>query len=187
MPESKDADFTWNEFQRRNNEELVSTFGNFAHRVLMFIDRFHDGIIPESNDLDELDRSVLHQKNLAVDGVGAYIQRCEFKKAMARIMNLASVGNQYFNEKAPWKNKGDSCLYVSACMLRTLSILIAPFLPFSAQKLWNMLGYKSSVHEQEWKSAKKNIKSQSIYKIQPLFKIIEDVGIEEQKAKLGKK
>ncbi len=188
MPESKDADFTWDEFRRRNNEELVATFGNFAHRVLTFIDKFYDGIIPEAADLDEQDMSVLADIDMAVDEVGTHIQKCEFKRGMTRIMNLASLGNQYFNEKAPWKDK-ESCgntLYVSACIARALSILITPFLPFSAQKLWNMLGYDSSVHEQEWRSAKGNIKSQRIRDVKPLFKLIEEGDIRERKAKLGK-
>ncbi len=213
MPESKDADFTWDEFKRRNNEELVSTFGNFVHRVLTFIDKFYDGTIPEAADLDERDLSILDDIDMAVDEVGIHIQKCEFKRAMARVMSLASLGNQYFNEKAPWKKRRSrenalyvgacnvyfdekaqleeegsrgNTLYVSACIVRTLSILITPFLPFSAQKLWNMLGYAGSVHEQEWESAMETVKSQCIKDVKPLFKLIEDADIKEWNAKLGK-
>ena len=188
MPESKDANFTWDEFQRRNNEELVSTFGNFAHRVLSFIERFHDGNIPEPDIMDEKDLSVLKEIELAVDEVGGFIQNCEFKRAIARVMKLASFGNQYFNEKEPWKDKAMSktTLYVSACIVRALAILMAPFLPFSAQRLWSMLGYGDSVHEQQWNSAKEHIKSQPVRDVKPLFRIIKGEDVAGQKAKLGK-
>jgi len=187
MPESKDADFSWDEFQRRNNEELVSTLGNFAHRVLTFIGRFYDGAIPEPGTLGQRDKSVMEGISATVDLVGMHIQNCEFKKAMAGVMGLASLGNQYFNEKAPWKadkKAGASTLYVSACIVKSLSILMAPFLPFSAQKLWSMLGYDDSVHEQHWHSAIEPIKPQPIKDVTPLFKMLEDKSIVEQKAKL---
>jgi len=187
MPESKDADFSWDEFQRRNNEELVSTLGNFVHRVLTFIDRFYDGVIPEPGTLDSRDKSILKEIDTAADIIGGHIQHCEFKKAMASLMSLASLGNQYFNEKEPWKTDkkaGANTLYVSACIVKSLSILTAPFLPFSAQKLWNMLGYGDSVHEQQWHSAKEPVKSRPIKDVTPLFKMLEDKDIAEQKAKL---
>ncbi|MDD2777357.1 MAG: methionine--tRNA ligase [Methanocellales archaeon] len=188
MPESKDANFTWDEFQRRNNEELVSTFGNFAHRVLSFIERFHDGIIPEPYNLDEKDLSVLKEIGLAVDVTDNFLQNCEFKKAITRVMKLASFGNQYFNEMEPWKDKAMSktTLHLSACIVKALAILIAPFLPFSAQRLWNMLGYECSVHEQRLHSAKNPIESQHIRDVKPLFRIIEGDEIAEQKTKLDR-
>jgi len=103
-------------------------------------------------------------------------------------MKLASFGNQYFNEKEPWKDKAMSktTLYVSACIVRALAILMAPFLPFSAQRLWSMLGYGDSVHEQQWNSAKEHIKSQPVRDVKPLFRIIKGEDVAGQKAKLGK-
>lgn len=188
MPESKDANFTWDEFQRRNNEELVSKLGNFAHRVLSFIEKFHDGEIPKPDVLGEKDLSMLKEIELSVDIAGEFLQNCEFKRAMARVMKLATFGNQYFNEKEPWKDKAMSktTLYVSACILRALAILMAPFLPFSAQRLWSMLGYEHSVHEQRWHSAKRAVKSQPVWDLKPLFRIIEGDEVAEQKAKLDR-
>jgi len=127
---------------------------------------------------------VLKEIGKTVDDVGRHIQDCEFKKATSGVMSLASLGNQYFNEKEPWKTDSAGTLYVSACIVRSLSILMAPFLPFSAQKLWHMLGYDGYVHEQQWNSAKEPVKSQPIKDVTPLFKILEDEDIAEQKAKL---
>ncbi len=197
MPETRDADFSWDEFQRRNNEELVSTFGNFAHRVLSFIERFYESKIPEPGKFEERDLKLLEGSKMAQGEIGELIEKCEFKRAITRLMQLATTGNQYVNEMAPWrlvktdKARGATVLYVSANLARTLAVMSAPFMPFSAQKLWQMLGYEGNIHNQSWNSATEKIAfNQPVKDVKPLFRVIESEEIEREKARLkgtGKK
>ncbi|MEM2933693.1 MAG: methionine--tRNA ligase [Methanocellales archaeon] len=191
MPETRDADFTWDEFQRRNNEELVSTFGNFAHRVLTFIERFFQARIPEPGEFQERDLKLFEEIKKAEREIGEFIEKFEFKRALNRLMQLATAGNQYLNEMEPWRlvksdrKRGATVLYAAANLARALAILSAPFLPFSAEKLWHMLGYDSSVHKQSWYSTSERIAlNQQLKEVKPLFRIIEREEIEREKAKL---
>lgn len=191
MPETRDADFTWDEFQRRNNEELVSTFGNFAHRVLTFIERFFEGRIPEPGEFEDRDLKLFEEIKKAEREIGEFIEKFEFKRASNRLMQLATAGNQYLNEMEPWRlvksdrKRGATVLYAAANLIRALAILSAPFMPFSAQKLWHMLSYDSSVHKQSWYSASERIAPNlQLRDVKPLFRIIEREEIEREKAKL---
>jgi methionyl-tRNA synthetase len=145
-PEARDADFSWRAFYQRNNDELVATYGNAVNRVLSFVGRHFGGRVPEPGVPDEADRALLAQATGAFDAVGALIEACRFKEALREVMAVAQALNRYIDAKAPWTAiRSDHvaagatlnvCLQVIGC----LAVLTAPFLPHSAQRLWEMLG-----------------------------------------------
>jgi methionyl-tRNA synthetase len=193
-PEKHDADFSLKEFQSRVNEELISTLGNFIHRVLSFIQEKNNGIIPqpvEKDYYDEEDNKIISGIDNARKEIGNHIENFRFKNALLSLMNLASLGNQYFQQKEPWrKDKGNrNTLLLCANLVRSLSILMFPFLPFSAEKTWSMLNLKGSVSEQEWNSASE-LRIKPNHKISEhitrLFKHIEDSEIEKFEKKFLK-
>ena len=156
MPESSDADFSWSEFVRRNNDELVATYGNLVNRVLTFTYRNFEGKIPTPRPLDEIDEGLLRSARLAMDGVGQNLGQCRFKAAISQAFSLAQEANRYLDAKAPWRaikeNPSDAAtsLYVSISVINCLKLLLYPFLPFSSQKLHELLGYDGRVEDGRW-------------------------------------
>ena len=156
MPESSDADFSWSEFVRRNNDELVATYGNLVNRVLTFTYRNFEGKIPTPRPLDEVDEGLLRSARLAMDGVGQNLGQCRFKAAISQAFSLAQEANRYLDAKAPWRaikeNPSDAAtsLYVSISVINCLKLLLYPFLPFSSQKLHELLGYDGRVEDGRW-------------------------------------
>ena len=156
MPESSDADFSWSEFVRRNNDELVATYGNLVNRVLTFTYRNFQGKIPTPRPLDEVDEGLLRSARLAMDAVGQNLGQCRFKAAISQAFALAQEANRYLDAKAPWRaikeNPSDAAtsLYVSISVINCLKLLLYPFLPFSSQKLHELLGYDGRVEDGRW-------------------------------------
>ena len=156
MPESSDADFSWSEFVRRNNEELVATYGNLVNRVLTFSYRNFDGKIPTPGELDEVDEGLLRSARTAMDDVGQNLAKCHFKAAIAQAFALAQESNRYLDTKAPWRTiKEDSSqaatsLWVTIGAINCLKVLLYPFMPFSSQKLHEYLGFDDRVEEGQW-------------------------------------
>ena len=156
MPESSDADFSWSEFVRRNNDELVATYGNLVNRVLTFTYRNFQGKIPTPRPLDEVDEGLLRSAGLAMDAVGQNLGQCRFKAAISQAFALAQEANRYLDAKAPWRaikeNPSDAAtsLYVSISVINCLKLLLYPFLPFSSQKLHELLGYDGRVEDGRW-------------------------------------
>ena len=156
MPESGDANFSWAEFVRRNNEELVATYGNLVHRVLSFTYRNFDGLIPGPAPLNELDQGLLDTARTAMDGVDQNIHDCHFKAAIGQAFSLARDANRYLDTRAPWlaikTDKGDAAtsLWVSIAVINCLKVMLSPFLPFSSQKLHEYLGLDGRVEEGIW-------------------------------------
>ncbi len=150
-PETKDVNFTWEEFLRRNNEELVATWGNLANRLLGFAYKRFDGKVPEPGDLDELDRELLAKAEKAFSTVGDLLEAVKLKNALMEAMTLAHDANKYLNAKEPWKQiKTDreaaaTTVYVGLKVVDSLKTLLAPFLPFSSQRLHEYLGYEGSL------------------------------------------
>jgi len=150
-PESQDVNFTWEEFLRRNNDELVATWGNLANRVLSFAYKRFDRQIPQPAEFDETDQALLDRVREGFDTVGGLIALCKFKAALTEVMALAHEANRYLNEKEPWKRiKSDpahaaTSVYVALQAIDWLKILICPFLPFSSQQLHEYLGYSGSI------------------------------------------
>jgi len=155
MPDTHDTDFTWEEFVRKNNDELVGTFGNFVNRVLMFTHK-NFGMVPERAEEDELDREVIRMISSAYDVVGRHIEACDFKTAMKEIMALAQFGNRLIDTKAPWKliredkTRCGGAMYVCLYLTQALCMLIHPFLPFTGRRLWKMLGEPGDIDAAGW-------------------------------------
>ncbi|MBC8450150.1 MAG: methionine--tRNA ligase [Chloroflexi bacterium] len=150
-PETQDVNFTWEEFLRRNNDELVATWGNLANRVLGFAYKRFDGRVPQPGALDEADQALLAKVAAGFDSVGELIAGCKFKAALAEAMALAREANRYLNDKEPWHQiKTDpqsaaTAIYVALQSIDWLKIIFCPFLPFSSQRLHEYLGYEGSL------------------------------------------
>lgn len=189
MPETRDADFTLDDFVRRNNDELVSTLGNFIHRALSFTHKNY-GEVPELKELSDKDKEALEKIEAQVKEVAELIEQCQFKKAMKSVMELAHYGNRYFDARAPWsllKENREECgtvLHICFRMVKALCISMSPFLPFAADRLWNILGYEGSVAALKWDEAFSEIQlGQSLERPVPLFKklLLEEKEVEEEK------
>ena len=188
-PETKDNDFTWKDFQLKNNSELVAILGNFINRTLVLTHKFFGGKVPVKGELTELDRQTIAEMASYPEKVGRSIETYRFREALAEMMNLARLGNKYLTETEPWKLfKEDSertatVLNVALQICANLAILCAPFLPFTADKIHSMLNLPAK----GWKDAGgANILESGYQLAQPelLFDKIEDAIIEAQVNKL---
>lgn len=149
-PESKDVNFTWEDFIRRNNDELVATWGNLANRMLSFAFK-HFQQVPQPGELDEADRALLERVEGAFDSVGELIAGCKSKAALTEVMALAHEANRYLDGKAPWfqiredRQAAATTVYVILKVIDSLKTLLTPFLPFTCQRLHEYLGYDGSI------------------------------------------
>jgi methionyl-tRNA synthetase len=185
MPETTDSDFSWREFYRRNNDELVATYGNLAHRVLTFTYKNCDGAIPVPGELDIQSKNLLHKAEETLVAVNDLLSQCKFKDAIKTAMALAAEANRYLDDKSPWKTiKTDraaagTSLYVAIAIISALRIIFYPFLPFSSQKLHENLGYPGEVQSSGWK-IELPIPGQKLAVPQPLFVKLDEKLIEEE-------
>ena len=160
MPEGADTNFSWREFVRRNNDELVATYGNLVHRVLTFTYRSFDGHVPSPGQLDGRSRALLEKAEGDLDTVDRLLQGCHFREAIRTAMSLAQEANRYLDEQSPWKRIKDdrassaTSLYVALSVISCMKTLLYPFLPFSSQKLHNLLGFTGKVEDGGWSIAK---------------------------------
>ena len=149
-PESQDTDFTWTEFVRRNNDELVATWGNLVNRTLKNVHR-HFGEVPAPAALSEADEQIIAAIEAGLDTVGAEIEAARFKAGLIEAMRLAGLANQYVSEQAPWKliesdrERAATILYVALRCVDNLKLFFSPFLPFSSQALHELLGYGDDI------------------------------------------
>jgi len=189
MPEAGDSNFSWREFLRRNNNELVATYGNLAHRVLTFAHRNFDGAVPVPGELDKYSQRLLHEAEVVLDGVDKLLYRCGFKEAIKEAMSLAQEANRYLDEQAPWKTikternpdkiETAKSVYTVLSVLAALKTVLYPFLPFSSEKLHSFLGFDGSVKEQGWKMQFLP-PAQKLRQPQPLFiKLDEEIVAKE--------
>ena len=215
-PETRDTDFAWGDFLRRNNDELVATWGNLAHRVLTFAYRNFEGQVPEPGELSDVDRAVLEKVENAFESIGELLGRCSFKAALTEVMALAQEGNRYLNETSPWfaikedRQAAATSIYVALRVIDSLKRLLCPFLPFSSQKLHEILGYEGDLlgrleirtFQEERKThqalcyegegtegvwAPSQLPAgQALRKPQPLFKQLDESIVEEEMARLGR-
>ena len=188
-PESKDTDFTWADFQARNNNELVAIFGNFINRVVVLTNKYWDGVVPTCNTLDAYDKEILEKLKAFPDKIGASIEKYRFREALGELMNLARLGNKYLADTEPWKLKKtdeqrtETIMNISMQIAASLAILSEPFMPFSSNKLKDIL----ALNKVNWNDAGGIIISTN-HKINPathLFNKIEDEQIETQLEKLN--
>ncbi len=144
-PESKDNDFTWKDFQARNNNELVAILGNFVNRTLVLTHKYYDGQVPQYGDLTTADKDCITAMKAAKKNISESIENYRFREALAELMNLARVGNKYLADTEPWKliktdaERVKTILYISIEITAYLAALMEPFMPFTAAKLCKML------------------------------------------------
>ncbi len=190
MPETSDTDFSWQEYVRRNNDELVATYGNLVHRVLTFTYRNFDGKVPAGTEADAASKQLKVMTDVIFTEVDTLIAACSFKQAIKRAMDLAHEANRYLDDKAPWKafktNKQDAAdsLFTVIRVISALKTMLYPYLPFSSQKLHEFLGFDGSVEEVGWQIQTPE-QGQQLRQPQPLFTKLEDEIIEKEMQKLG--
>ncbi len=193
MPETSDSNFSWSEYVRRNNDELVATYGNLVHRVLSMLHRYFNGTIPNIAPLDSIDHDLLSKSDSALCDVGTHLENCRFRNALNEAMHLAQEANKYLNDKAPWKsfaqNPEDTAktLVVTVNVVNCLRIILSPFLPFSSGKLHTMLGLNDSVETLKWTWSSSTISpGMKIGIAEPLFKKLDEDMIDFELERLDK-
>ena len=187
-PEGKDTDFTWADFQARNNNELVAIFGNFINRAVVLTHKYWEGNVPRLNNLDNYDKEVLVKLAEFPKKIGDSIEKFRFREALAELMNLARLGNKYLADTEPWKLKTtdekrtETILNIAIQIAASLAILSEPFLPFSSEKLKIILAIKNV----NWNDAGGIIikENHQLNQATHLFEKIEDEKIAKQLEKL---
>ena len=184
-PETKDNDFTWKDFQARNNNELVAVYGNFVNRALQLTQKYYDGVVPACGELTEYDRQTLDEFKDVKAKVEELLDAFKFRDAQKEAMNLARIGNKYIADSEPWKvvktdpERVKTIIYISLQLTANLAIAFEPFLPFSSEKLRKMLNMESF----EWNRLGRTDLLQAGHRLakpELLFEKIEDDGIEVQ-------
>lgn len=195
-PENKDNDFTWKDFQARNNNELVAIYGNFINRVVVLTNKYYGGIIPKPVDLDKKDLQVLQKVNETVVLIIKLVEKFKFRESCNEYINIARYGNKYLADQEPWKifetdpKKVNNIIFVSLQISSILAIIGEPFLPFSSNKLKRILNHEN--HDVKWGWEKILVGDLlikpgiRINKAELLFTKIEDSEIEFQLEKLRK-
>jgi methionyl-tRNA synthetase len=176
-PETRDSNFSWEIFAEKINSDLNDTLGNFIHRTLSFINTQFKSEVPEPTAMDEEDRQVLEALKKRVEEVAQNYEALRLQFAANGVVGLARSGNQYLNEKEPWNQikrdraKAGTIMYVAAQMVKALSIISSPIIPFTAEALWKTLKLPGSVHTQKWSEALKPLSpGHKIDRAKPLFK-----------------
>ncbi|WP_037318826.1 methionine--tRNA ligase [Salegentibacter sp. Hel_I_6] len=199
-PEAKDNDFTWKDFQARNNNELVAIFGNFINRVIVLTNKYYSGIVPEPNDYSKIDEETISTLKAYPAVIASSIEKYRFREAQGELMNLARLGNKYLADEEPWKviktdaERVKTVMYVALQIASALATLTEPFLPFSSAKLQKMLNFsdaESKLSGEEYSQWDKIATRDSLLaaghqigKAELLFSKIEDEQIQQQLEKL---
>jgi methionyl-tRNA synthetase len=216
MPEGKDTDWDWHDFLSRNNNELVATWGNLANRVLSFAYKHWDGRVPEPGELREQDREILSTVEAGFQTVGDLLNAVRLRAALAEAIRLASEVNKYLDQAAPWfeiktdKIAAGTSIYTALRAIDSLKILLAPFLPFTSERLNTFLGYDrplfgeqfveirqdslgehSALRYREGEAAGRWEPSQlragqALRPPAPLFRKLDEGIVEEERARLGR-
>ena len=190
MPETSDTDFSWREFVRRNNNELVAAYGNLVNRVLTFVYRNFDGKVPEHGELDEADNNLMNNIDSSLEEAGEYISKCNFKQAISTAMAATREVNRYLDEKSPWKvikedrQAAADSLYVALYAISCLKTAFYPFLPFSSQKVHEYLGFDGKVEEHGWEPHPPE-PGQKLREPKPLFTKLDESIIQEEASRIG--
>ena len=188
-PETKDNDFTWKDFQQRNNSELVAIYGNFVNRALVLTHKYFDGTIPAAHQLTDYDRQTLDEFKDVKGTLGDNIEHFHFREALKDAMNLARIGNKYLADTEPWKlaktdmERVETIMNIALQICANLAIAFEPFLPFSSEKLRDMLGM-SNVNWDKLGDIDILKVGEKVEKPVLLFEKIEDNVIDAQKEKL---
>jgi methionyl-tRNA synthetase len=217
MPETRDADWDWNDFFHRNNDELVATWGNLANRVLSFTYKNWDGRVPEPGELQSIDKEILATVEGGFESVSKEFEAVHLRAAAAEAMRLASEVNKYLDTTAPWfqiktdKAAAARSIYTAIRCIDSLKVMFAPFLPFTSEKLNTLLGYNQPLFGNQFTEVVKDElgdhtvlrydpaeasgrwepsaieAGRSLNQPQPLFKKLDVSIVEEERARLGQK
>ena len=188
-PESKDTDFTWKDFQARNNNELVAVFGNFINRVMVLTNKYWEGVVPERNQLTKYDNQILDSIKEYPKKIGDSIEKYRLREALNELMNLARTGNKYLAETEPWKCKktdeerAKTIINISLQISAALAVLCEPFLPYTSKKIKTLLNMEEVIWDEISISMIPDL--HKIQKHEHLFTKIEDHEIEKQLEKLN--
>ena len=195
-PETKDNDFTWADFQARNNNELVAIFGNFINRVTVLTQKYYQGVVPDSGELLDEDKAVLNQLNAHPDVIADSLERYRFREAQMALINVARLGNKYLADAEPWKliksdpERTATIMNVALQIAAALAVLSEPFLPFTAAKLKSILGLNHLDKPLSWTAISNNStylpQGHKIEQSPLLFRKIEDQEMDLQRQKLEK-
>ncbi len=193
-PETKDNDFTWKDFQARNNNELVAIFGNFINRVVVLTNKYYTGVVPQPNSLTKVDEDTLAAIKAYPSVIASSIERYRFREASQELMSLARLGNKYLADEEPWKvikvdeERTKTIMYVALQIASALAVLSEPFLPFTSNKLNKMLNVSSNAIENTWDGISEGREllpaNHTINKAELLFSKIEDKEVQAQLDKL---
>ena len=186
-PETKDNDFTWKEFQTRNNSELVAIFGNFINRVMVLTHKYYEGKVPAAGNLNEMDQATLNTMIAFPEKLETAIEKYHFREYSQQLINLARLGNKYLAEQEPWKlikedpERVKTIMNTALQIAASLAILSEPLLPFTSDKMKKMFNFSNS-----WNEVSGNILTEShqLNSAELLFDKIEDAEIEKQLEKL---
>ena len=200
-PESKDNDFTWSDFQARNNNELVAIFGNFINRVVVLTNKYYEGEVPAPAEFSQVDQDTLKELQVAPEVIASSLERYRFREAQGKLMDVARLGNKYLADEEPWKTiktdeeRTKTVMYVSLQIATALAVLSEPFLPHTSEKLNGILGVSSSDTtkanhiENSWNdiSIKQELlpAGHQIGSSELLFSKVEDEQIQQQLDKLA--
>ena len=188
-PETKDNNFTWKDFQERNNSELVAVYGNFVNRALQLTKKYFNGVVPACGELIDIDKEVFNELKGVKEKVEGLLNNYKFRDAQREVMNIARIGNKYMTDCEPWKiwktnpERVQTVLYVCLQLVANLAIAFEPFLPFSSEKLRKLI----KLNEAKWEQlGNTNILTEGWELAEPelLFEKIEDEVIEAQLKKL---
>ena len=189
-PETKDNDFTWKDFQARNNNELAAIYGNFINRVVVLTNKYYDGIVPQPNEFSEVDEQTLAELKAYPAVIASSIERYRFREALGELMNVARLGNKYLADEEPWKmvktdpERVKTQMYVALQIATALGILSEPFLPFTSNKLVSILQTESISWEKVSQTSELLKPGHQIGQAEILFAQIDDAEIQKQIDKL---
>ena len=190
-PETKDNDFTWKDFQARNNNELVAIFGNFINRVAVLTQQYYEGVVPQADTYNNVDNETLRQITELTDKIEQSLERYRFREAQQELMNMARLGNKYLADEEPWKliktdpERVKTVMYIALQIATALAVASEPFLPFTSEKLKRMLQLGTITWESLKTNATELLKAgHRIGVVELLFEKIEDAAIEKQLQRL---
>ncbi|HMK54642.1 MAG TPA: methionine--tRNA ligase [Methanobacteriaceae archaeon] len=196
-PLSRDTDFSWDDFQRRINDELADVLGNFLHRTFSFTHRFFEGRVPEPGQWSDADQKMDEELKKLPKTVSEHIEKYHFREGLREIIKLAKMGNKYFNDHEPWKTvktnpqEAATCLYLCNQLAKTMAILLLPYLPGKAQNILDIINLSEEVFKSEevfnWDNAARFLPvGHELSAARPLFPKIDDEVIEKEKKELYK-
>ncbi|MGL2965247.1 methionine--tRNA ligase [Flavobacterium sp. XGLA_31] len=189
-PETKDNDFTWKDFQARNNNELAAVFGNFINRVVVLTNKYYNGIVPQPHELTEIDEQTLAELKAYPAVISSSVERYRFREAQGELMNVARLGNKYLADEEPWKmvktnpERVQTQMYVALQIAAALQVLCEPFLPFTSGKLKTILNSKNLTWNSVSETPDLLPAGHQIGQAEILFAQIEDAEIQKQIDKL---